>query len=82
MTGMGKKRELRQYWQKACKPIPAQADVETLSRSPELAIFMDAKLDVSKVPAHVTRPGARRDIRVRQGNDGREAARRERPQAS
>ena len=51
MTGMGKKRELRDHWRRACKLILAKADVQTVSRVLELALFMDAKLDVSKVPA-------------------------------
>jgi hypothetical protein len=38
------------HWQRACKLILAKADVVTVSRSLELALFMDAKLDVSKVP--------------------------------
>jgi hypothetical protein len=50
MTGIGKKRELRQHWQRACKLILAHADVFAVSRALELALFMDAKLDVSKVP--------------------------------
>ena len=50
MTGMGKQRELRSHWQRACKLILAKADVPTVSRALELALFMDAKLDVSKVP--------------------------------
>jgi hypothetical protein len=50
MTGMGKKREMRQHWQRACKLILAKADVVAASRALELALFMDAKLDVSKVP--------------------------------
>jgi hypothetical protein len=48
MTGMDKKRELRDHWQRACKLILAKADVLTVSRALELALFMDAKLDVSK----------------------------------
>ena len=51
MTSMGKQRELRSHWQRACKLILAKADVPTVSRTLELALFMDAKLDVSKVPA-------------------------------
>ena len=51
MTGMGKQRELRSHWQRACKLILAKADVVTVSRALELALFMDAKLDVSKIPA-------------------------------
>jgi len=46
MTSMGKKRELRQHWQRACKLILAKADVVSVSRSLELALFTDAKLDV------------------------------------
>jgi hypothetical protein len=51
MTGMDKKRELRSQWQRACKLILAEADVTAVSRALELALFYDAKLDVSKVPA-------------------------------
>jgi hypothetical protein len=51
MTGMGKNRELRQHWQRACKLILAHADVFAVSRAVELALFTEAKLDVSKVPA-------------------------------
>jgi hypothetical protein len=49
MTGMGKKRELRDHWQRVCKLILAKEDVLTVSRALELALFMDAKLDVSKL---------------------------------
>jgi hypothetical protein len=41
-------RERRPHWQRACKLILAKADVMTVSRALELALFMDAKLDVSK----------------------------------
>jgi hypothetical protein len=51
MTGMGKQRELRTHWQRVCKLILAKTDVQTASRALELALFMDARLDVSKVPA-------------------------------
>ncbi len=51
MTALGRQRELRQHWQRACKLILAKADVVDVSRALELALFMDAKLDVSKVPA-------------------------------
>jgi hypothetical protein len=51
MTAMNKQREVRQRWQRAAKLILAKADVVTVSRALELALFMDAKLDVSKVPA-------------------------------
>jgi hypothetical protein len=51
MTAMDNERELRQHWQRAAKAILSKADVLTVSRALELALFMDAKLDVSKVPA-------------------------------
>jgi len=51
MTGIGKKRELRSQWQRVAKLILAQEDVRTVSRALELALFYDAKLDVSKVTA-------------------------------
>jgi hypothetical protein len=51
MTSMGKNRDLCQHWQQACKVILAKADVVAVSRSIEIALFYDAKLDVSKVPA-------------------------------
>jgi hypothetical protein len=50
MTGIGKKRELLNHWQRVAKLILAKEDVLTVSRALELALFMDAKL-VSKVPA-------------------------------
>jgi hypothetical protein len=49
MTSMGKKRELQPRWQRVCKLILAKEDVLTVSRALELALFMDAKLDVSKI---------------------------------
>src|SRR6516165_12564491 len=51
MTSMAKQRELCSHWQRVCKLILAKTDVQTVSRALELALFMDAKLDVSKVPA-------------------------------
>jgi hypothetical protein len=51
MTGMGKRRELLTHWQRVCKSILTKEDVLPVSRALELAVFMDAKLDVSKVPA-------------------------------
>jgi hypothetical protein len=51
MTGIGKQRELRTHWQRVCKLVLAKEDVLTVSRALELALFMDAKLGVSKVPA-------------------------------
>jgi hypothetical protein len=49
MTSIGKKRELRTHWQRIAKLILAKEDVLTVSRALELALFMDAKLGVSKV---------------------------------
>ena len=46
MTAMGKQREARQ---RAAKLILSKSDVMTVIRALELALFMDAKLDVSKV---------------------------------
>jgi hypothetical protein len=46
MTGIGKKRELLSHWQGAAKLILAKEDVLTVSRALELALFIDAKLDV------------------------------------
>jgi hypothetical protein len=46
MTNLAKQRELRTHWQRACKLILAKDDVLTVSRARELALFMDAKLDV------------------------------------
>jgi hypothetical protein len=51
MTNMGNKRELRTHWQRVAKLVLAKGDVMTVSGALELALFMDAKLDVSKVQA-------------------------------
>jgi hypothetical protein len=48
MTSMGKKREPLNDWQRV---LILAKDVLTVSRGLELAVFMDAKLDLSKVPA-------------------------------
>jgi hypothetical protein len=48
MTAMGKQREARQHWQRAAKLILSKSDVRTVSRALELALFKDARLDVSK----------------------------------
>jgi hypothetical protein len=47
--GAGKNRELRTHWQRVCKLILAKEGGLTVSRALELALFMDAKLHVSKV---------------------------------
>jgi hypothetical protein len=49
MTSMGKKRELQTHWQQVAKLILAKEDVLTVSRALELALFMDAESDVSKL---------------------------------
>jgi hypothetical protein len=46
MTGMGKKREMRQHWQRVAKLVLANEDLLTVSRALELALFYEAKLDV------------------------------------
>ena len=46
MTAMDKERELRQRWQRVAKLILAKENVLTVSRALELALFMDAKLDL------------------------------------
>jgi hypothetical protein len=49
MTGIGKKRELLSHWQRVAKLVLAKEDVMTVSRALELALFMDAKLEVSPI---------------------------------
>jgi hypothetical protein len=51
MTSMGKKRGLLNHWQRVAKLVLAKEDVLTVSRALELALFMDAKLDVQKIPS-------------------------------
>jgi hypothetical protein len=51
MTSTGTKRELRTHWQRVAGLILAKEHVLTVSRALEPALFIDAKLDVSKVPA-------------------------------
>jgi hypothetical protein len=54
MTGIGKKREVRSQWQRVAKLILAKEDALTVSRALELALFYDAKLDVSKITGKMT----------------------------
>jgi hypothetical protein len=49
MTSMRKKRELLNHWQRVAKLVLAKEDVLTVSRALELALFMDAQLDVSQI---------------------------------
>ena len=51
MLKLSKQRETKAQWQRACGLLLAEADVADLTRQIELALFYDAKLDVSKVPA-------------------------------
>ena len=46
MTALPPHRERRQYWQRACELILAQADIMEVSRQLELALFRDATLDL------------------------------------
>jgi len=39
-------RECRQYWQRACELILAQADIMEVSRQLELVLFRDVTLDL------------------------------------
>jgi hypothetical protein len=55
MTAMDKQWELRQRWQRVAKLILAKENVLTVTRALELALFMDAKLDVAKSTMHSLR---------------------------
>ena len=50
-AGAAEAPETSGQWQRAAELLLAQADVTDLSRQVELALFYDAKLDVSKAPA-------------------------------
>jgi hypothetical protein len=50
MLALSKNRERRAQWQRAAELLLAEADVADLSRQIELALFYDAKLDVTKIP--------------------------------
>ena len=49
MLALSKDRERRAQWQRAAELLLAQADVAELTRAVDLALFYDAKVDVSKV---------------------------------
>jgi hypothetical protein len=51
MLALPKRRETAAQWQRAAELLLAQADVAEVTRAVDLALFYDAKLDVSKVPA-------------------------------
>jgi hypothetical protein len=65
LTNMDKKRELRTHWQRVAKLVLAKADVLTVSRTLELALFMDAKLDVSNYERTTDQRPERRGKRSR-----------------
>jgi hypothetical protein len=54
MLGLSKDRELRAQWQRAAELLLAQADVAAFSKALELALFYDARLDVSKITGKMT----------------------------
>jgi len=49
MLALPKRRETAAQWQRAAELLLAQADVAELTRAVDLALFYDAKVDVSKV---------------------------------
>jgi hypothetical protein len=46
MLGLSKDRGRQLQWQRVCELLLAEADVDAFSKQFELALFMDAKLDV------------------------------------
>ena len=51
MLALPKRRETAAQWQRAAELLLAQVDVAQVTRAVDLALFYDAKLNVSKVPA-------------------------------
>ena len=51
LLGLSKQRELQTRWQRVAGLILEEADIGAVSRQLEMALFMDAKLDVAKMPA-------------------------------
>jgi hypothetical protein len=49
MLALSEDRGLRAQWQRAAELLLAEADVADFSRQVELALFYDAKLDVSQI---------------------------------
>jgi hypothetical protein len=49
MLGLLKDRERRPQWQRVCDLLLAEADVDASSKQVELALIIDAKLDVTKL---------------------------------
>jgi hypothetical protein len=50
LLGLSKQRELQTRWQRLAGLILEEADIGAVSRQLDLALFMDAKLDVAKMP--------------------------------
>jgi hypothetical protein len=48
MTALPKHRELRQAWQQAYRLILDRAPVAAITRQVQLALFMDAKIDLRR----------------------------------
>jgi hypothetical protein len=51
MLALPKHREMRATWQHACELLLAEADVAIFTKQVVLALLMDAKLDIAKIPA-------------------------------
>jgi hypothetical protein len=49
MLGLSKDRELGLHWQRVCDLLLAEADVDAFSKGVELALIIDAQLDVTKL---------------------------------
>jgi hypothetical protein len=47
MVSLLKRRELRGQWQRACELLLTEADIGELTKALELALFFDAKLDLT-----------------------------------
>jgi hypothetical protein len=54
MLALPKRRETTARWQYAAELLLAEADITDFSRQVELALFYDAKLDVSKITGKMT----------------------------
>src|SRR6266516_2849300 len=47
MLALPKTRKTRQHWQRACRLLLEQADVDALTRQIHLVLFFDGKLDLA-----------------------------------
>src|SRR5262245_47816152 len=61
------------HWQRACKLILAKEDVLTVSRALELALLMDAKLELSRVSTEQRQGPWRKITASKAGGAGRPA---------